>query len=835
MIKFKYFFQVKPLEKTIIFFSVVLVLIAIVEDMGFGVVPSFMYQQKRSIDIYHLLFNAQAAMVGTTLAIIAVLTGISDYKIYGISKRHFIMIIKQHPLFRYDVILASIILFTFIKWLSLAFELYNLSVVVFVITIIFILHLTWSLSKIMKSDKEVINEISDYISNSSGFEHISNVFQEMNDCMFSGNIVVLKRNYDFLMETLHEDKFPVDEEEAFNLLLSSINAARESKCSQSIKLLTLYITAFDFFSKNNNAISPSRLLNRYMFRLLSKTSVEDTDEIKTLINHWQISYIKSLASIKADEVYRWSNNFVASNLYKYLKDNANFDNEAIEEFAGRIITDAQFALRNDNAERILELNYIECIISFFVNKEKRLLEVLFGIDSRAVGYATISPIISNYRHDELTITNFFIIVYTYYIGYRESEGFVDADEKELCRYLLKEIASVFKKKLNIFLYNHVDSLKLDELFNASMNLMYQYERRMKLGHTSGVKSIIYDKVVRDFFVFMLSIKCHNLSTLEEKIGSFIADDHTSFLMSYSERSSISNFKIFYDIFYDGASEDKHEIMYDRLETAVANVYRERRLCEAKDADVNFKKIQSSYEQSIFDNLQPILEKFSSQFCKCEDEIKLQTFFVFSMREPTTSIQRKTATDELNDDNKFDVSHYASFFERRLEEIVILNVLENDKINKNEIDSTSKLKASDFMKLIAELNPNCITGWGRFDWDDEDYLSYKEMRSKCTEFEGYSDVHIALNLDLIKFNAENLSVASRILHQSEISDEISKGEVMAMNKVNIPISDVQAAEEYLRQYYRVIEVKVDIAIEFCEDVVGGGFVFANDKDSNDFLV
>ena len=47
-----------------------------------------------------------------------------------------------------------------------------------------------------------------------------------------------------------------------------------------------------------------------------------------------------------------------------------------------------------------------------------------------------------------------------------------------------------------------------------------------------------------------------------------------------------------------------------------------------------------------------------------------------------------------------------------------------------------------------------------------------------------------------------------------------------NSYNIPIDNEETAENYLRSYYRVIEISFSIAIQCKRDIIGGGLLFTD---------
>lgn len=114
-------------------------------------------------------------------------------------------------------------------------------------------------------------------------------------------------------------------------------------------------------------------------------------------------------------------------------------------------------LKHDNDdEKASELNYLSFSIALFETTNKQLLNALFGIEGTNVGLMT--PICDRYGGFVFSKANIFLVMYTYYLAYRESEDIVTQEERDLCRQLLERAGHFFWYNLSSRFYGNTGSV-----------------------------------------------------------------------------------------------------------------------------------------------------------------------------------------------------------------------------------------------------------------------------------------------------------------------------------------------------------------------------------------
>ena len=751
--------------------------------------------------IYHILFSAQAAMVGVVLAILALLANVVNSRIYGLSVTRYIMIIRP-GLFRHHIVFVVTVMLVAVSWIFLAFDLNNLSVATFFVTITLLIRLILDITEVMYSMEGLEKEIRKYVLSSEDFEYKRNLFKEFTESIMIGDIVVIKRDLTLLKKIIiktFRSSQKEDIEKIQHEISRIIRIASRVNAASAVDVIDLYLTALK--EANQAKIHLDSLEKIYARELLSKISLRNIKDIseRGFLLHWQKAELENEALLDKKD----RSETIASGLYKWLKKNPQITRDELEPICLDILVEAQQSLDFEN-------NYIDYVAALFNNREERLLKALFGLDEMK----NLKPLNSRSNRHNLSRANIFIILYTYYLGYKED--LVKDEEKEFCQQLLKVVGRGFWVTVESDVSGFLQSR---DLFLDFLKMLCKYERFREKWY-GGFNKSVYGHVVREFFVFNFARLSFDVPTLEKKLKSVMDEGQnikhgmtgSDIYYTYVKKNDLESYRRFCSVMggYQNKTKEYQSRVeqegYERLKIAATNLYREEERHEVFDANRIFTLEQDKHEQRIQSALAVTAEEFCSQFSPLDDEeSKFESCHWMPFWESLTAIE----TGDEGYKNEFVVELNDILFEKIKDNLNLIQIVRNDAT------------VAKFLKQFKNIDVNLLIGYGDFHYDDQDYKEYIKLKEQCKQAKLHrSGIHAAVNSSLIKIAIRNINVKIRLLNQGEIDNEIANGNIMKWNDW----LDEQTAVDYLNSKYRIIEIRADIAIKSLDDVIGGGFLF-----------
>ena len=808
--------------------AVMLVGIVVVSlfEAGVFTIPSEVIQKTGDNAIYQTLFAAQASMVGVALAILALMTNIIESNIYGMSVAQYTMKIRPIIFFRHGWIIIETIVLIALTWTCVALNLNNIAIALFVVTTILLIRLTCDVLGIMYSKQHIDKEIENYIMSNADSVHIVNLFNEINEAVISGNAVLLQYDIDFAKTMIKEKASEMSDADMAilsDLFSTIIHTTYESNSSKTADILDLYITAVEAASDTKKSFSlPNIFSTHEVFQLVSKTPILHLHGAtgKTLLFRWQKAV---LASITLSNAENSNIGHIASLLYSFAYKN-NID--ASTKTGITILADAQF-IQNDNfrnnngiSKEVAENNYLGLIMSFFKERDERLLNTLLGFDGRDVGIS-FTPLYRQHRDFVLTKTNIFIVIYLFYLSFREAS--VPDDEKSYYKNVLHEIAPSFWISVNRYAHQFPAMLSdVGDAFEYFNKMLGLYERRGEFSYgSSGVRTVVYEDVVLDFTSFSLA----SLSVTGEQLESLLktillkerqwpgASLFTAF-NRYVINGALEEHKQFRTIMqiHNYSSTETAETEYDKLKNALTSLYVRERIEQTTRDSLEFSPKQSGYEQAFNKTVSIALSDFSSQYaCFNDGDNPLYKPYPLSFRVLITDREIPTELEE-----------YGEGLAQQLGTFLFSEIKNNLKLTK---ESRANVTVSSFFNAVSKIEgTDLLFGYPPFHYNDPDYEKYLDFQEDHKQVDIYDSPVIAVaNSQLIKVDIRNTTVKIRNHNIREIEYYIKHDKVLSVNGYPIPM-DYNDAQDYLKNSWRVIEINLRIAIEATEMVVGGGLLF-----------
>ena len=812
----------KALEWGMVLFLMLSLFFSILVENGVITLYPWMLQKTGNDNIYQILVQVQAAMVGIVVAIVALLTNIVDSQTYGLSTARFIMTLRPIFPFRYRSIVIEVILLTALNWVMIALGLFNISVVLFFITTSLLSYLAADVMKVMYSRQLMEEKIYWHILTNKNIDEVNNLFNELNESIIKESIIVFKRDIKLLKGLMPIFISPstskIDLDKFLEQLLALIKTTNETRFSNIADIIDLYITAFETANEAEGGII---LLNDMgsleVDELLSKAPKQALIGLTSnlLLFRWHKALLIN-STMREEEWLRRKRGNVASHLYHCLCKTSRDD---FEEVNLSLLKDAQLFYEGDSiSKHISEDNYLSFVMTLFAKQDKRLLDILFGFDGRLMGFF-FSPIVRNYTF-HMNRANSFIVLYTYYLAYLEKLN--KPDDNLYFRGLLDKAAKPFwdcvqrNAEENEQLFS--SDIKDDFLWFTAALRMYEFHPDLWYG-ISTVKTLVYEDVVLDFFAFSLAHSLMSTLTIERNMKHIISTTDTLNRMSafrplkrYAISDALERYRRFCTVMENEYRQSNLDEEYERLRTAVTNIYREEQISESKSDNEMFASKQNGWEQHFTTLTKETAILFSSEFKGSCDTPIYKLYKVATINTPLQNGELPISDREFGD-----------LFSRSLKLLFYWEIRRNLVLSQVSID---KLTVTDFMDRIAGIDADMIIGIERFPYNDPEYNVYNEFKVKCKDIEVYAEkVHAAINSRLINVSIRNVGVKIDLPDDEYIRNEISQNSAMTVNEHSIKL-DNETAVEYLRNSRRIITIEIELAVTCLNDVIGRGFQLEN---------
>lgn len=238
-------------------------------------------------DLLFNLFTVQATIAALSISIIAIITGFQTDNYYGISVTNYITTCKP-VIFKHKNLMIEDLLLTLANYIVVSFDLYNISVVFFIISIVISIILISDTSFIFKKSSQIKNEIKEYALENYSEDYICDLSETINPQIKSENSLLYEDNLELLTEIykkesnkgnskitiliskalskLFSDNYNNSTKEKMFLLLGTIDDiySISNACNPIIHIDvwdSIYVDFCDFIS----TLRPSQLRNNKLF------------------------------------------------------------------------------------------------------------------------------------------------------------------------------------------------------------------------------------------------------------------------------------------------------------------------------------------------------------------------------------------------------------------------------------------------------------------------------------------------------------------------------------------------------------------------------------------
>lgn len=172
-------------------------------DTGHILPFDFLLMNEEPKDVASTVISMQVTLVSTSIAIVALLSGLTNKKIYSKSVTEFIT--KDQPfLFKHRNIITALISMILVNYFFWVKSLYNCEVAVFIISLFLVLIMCWEIFGVFYGDKNTGIQIKKYILNNCDDEYLDDVYTDLLLYVDTNNIIKSKELIAILYELLNK-------------------------------------------------------------------------------------------------------------------------------------------------------------------------------------------------------------------------------------------------------------------------------------------------------------------------------------------------------------------------------------------------------------------------------------------------------------------------------------------------------------------------------------------------------------------------------------------------------------------------------------------------------
>ncbi len=805
--------------------NIVILLLVVLYDVGVINIniPSILIIKIEKESMYQTLFSVQASMATLSIAIVSLITGFVNDTVYGISVSGFITNIRPVVLKHKTLIIINLIL-SLLNYMVTALCLFNVSVVLFVMSLLLTIRLVRESYFVFLGKKHVKSVIYKYVIDCYDSGTIESINEETIRALEINNSLTISDNLHIIKTIFKKEmnKQNVDEIIIENVVDTvKVIFAKMLKCDYKPKLLeciTIIYELYDIVNESAHKEYSIKLwedINYDYFESLQYLSYEQFDRsyICSKLYESLLKYkYTSKNCIKIDTYYTNVYYSICGNKYLTKEEKTKLK-LSVYRYAYFLTGQSQYIdYQYDMYEGVIALCKLnKCCID---EGECDILRENF--------FDNIETDIGQYEYQLVLVTT---LLYLYYISFREP-----LLEHHMYQDNARGILDTNSDSIKYF-YHSIDLHKLLEshyLFLYNLVFYWEYSDNMK------VKTVIIDKVIIDFFVFTILAKYWDNNVIENEICLIKQFPCNSIYTRYFSDKNFDNFKNDAEIFNSAFADKNHPNDFiEKLEILkeVLNIICKKNTIEEGRAH----SISTEQISNLTVRFTELIQKHIS------DE-----FNVFKIKDT-----RYDSLHTMNDKIIFnDVLSYHYFEDEKnckiLDEHIkgafvtkflksILSHINYTKISYKDRDKQEKLINSIISNKIE--GSVVIGNRTQFFTEDDELLLYKFTQSmKRIRYPHGNNYYFVLNGNSIVFEFSNIKVIFEDISWDEIMKNTKhtddgKFEYEIDTNRYIAFTEDEIVEYVTNTQKRLI-ISADIHMLLLDKLVGCGMnIVFDDKNSN----
>lgn len=811
-------------EVVLILLCVIIIVTSFLADLS--VIPladSIILKVENEEDLFFTLFSVQASIATLSIAIISIITGLTNETILGVSVSGYIAEMKPAILTHKRVIIANVLL-SAINYVCVALTYYNLSIALFIISIILTLDLVIDVYVIFGGKQRIFEEIHSYIMSHYQASYLSDLNNEIANAIDSGNSLVLSKDVDILIEIFESEvkKSNYQCTDNINIIIKMTSdlfkkTVAQHNSTRIYEMLIMVCQIYEIANQNENAPMPLDLWEGIafdFFRGVGELNYEQLTE-EYICNRIHRALYKNLKTHKIGSV-NTGLSFYSARLYRIISRANRFSKEQIYDLTRSIYENTAAMLYyggrtfSDDEVAVLasEICYFHKVL--IDHSEYKLIKNCYFDRHSSHSRGT--------KHELVFVIT---LIYLYYLACREK----DKGAEQLCesaRSILKE-----NKKRITYFWMHIDLAEFVESYRGFIqNVMHDWEYMEEL----KAKWIQMEYIIDDFLVLSAINRFWDKESLKRIIQHITEGSMYSLYNRYFS-SHRQNYveeidKDFCSYFTSGKATERDKYKYMTLLDVCNACYKEEQLREAHTEQLteeDKQKFANESTQCISDYVEEIFECFAFYPGQSEaDIVDIANVPIMTLTSHNSLFKEAELSTQIKD------FYYASVMR------TFLGALHKN-IAIASIDAESQNKQKQLIELVEKtgVHGTIVIGNREEFWDEENQellMNFTEKMHRIEHPEGYNHFYI-LDGRQIEFAVDHITVTFEDLSDEEIAERCRNNEdgtvsYNVTNELFIPF-DKEEIKEFVHSTWKKAKVTVDIHYRLSSETVGAGIEMTTD--------
>lgn len=818
-------------ELIILVVSVGLILISLLYaclpiDIGF---INTRLQYSDQLDLLFTLFGIQATIATLSISIIAIITGFQSKSVCGVSVTHYVTSLKP-CIFKHKVLMIADLVITVINYFIVAFELYNISISFFTVSVIISCILIIDTSFVFKKSSVIYQEIGDFLLENYTIDSLHDLELSINEHISSEYSSELEVELKFINKLLKTElNKPIRSEDNIEYLEKIyvdcfLNAYLSNNKEMVLSILkeidNFYVTANNAKGNDNSDPYPVDIWSSIYLQYFTFLS---TISLSQLQNYRKFDYLEFKLHMYQNLVFKSENNEV--------KQKNNFLLEYYYAFVyWRVVAGtSQDEDYSSVKERIINNAYLNAFWNKEDNKNKEIINIkaICYLLKAFIENGEIDLLKSDYlKRSRYQLNNpknayvFLItLIYAYYLTYNEPIVEGTNEQQNATEYL-----NVIKGSITNAIYE-MDIISVLKNSITSINSLIDNWEKFENG---VAKAVALEPTITDVLFFLSISKYYDEERLSECFRLLSNNNADSLILTYFSP----------DVFYD-----RYSVFQKRLFNKTVS-QNDKRYLEKKSLvrgalsrECKKEMIEKAIESPITDEMS---EKIESKYKKIfEDESQKYNVFV---HEGFTTTRHKSVSTKITILDEYDCSIEAN--NEYINKTIAYNIYWyfirsiNPYLNVKSINFHSKQKQDTLINLSTDICPDTFIGNRETFWeeDDKDKLNRftKDMYKINNPFE--HNALLLLNSQMIHFRFSNVSFNINDCSPDDFKDlniEFRDGKYYYSRYSNVMKAPFEKDEllEYLNKSRKVLKLSFDIDYAVKNDIVGCGIMIEYNEQND----
>ncbi|MCC5910218.1 MAG: APC family permease [Clostridiaceae bacterium] len=795
-----------------------------------NIVPNFLISQVENFSEFTVvIYQIQATITTLSIALIALMSGVSNDTVYGVSIAHYIMQMKPIILKHKNIItfLLSLIL---LNYFFISFGLYNSLVSIFIVTIVLIIFMSNEIFRVFQGREQVKKEISNHIKNNhSDTKLLEILFGDILTSIDRDEVLKFKENMNLLIVIFrnsiglfNKDKILILKWQ--NNLIEIFAKAFSKTRGRTLKLAYLYFDEiYTVLSKETSVAEELDLwdgTSNEFFDGVKLFDVEELNDLSVFLSiRWKVYQCQRYKVID-DKVHR--NNYLIESMFSIIYLAILIDNNKISKFSKADIL-RQKKLYYDYIRDDISYKKNFEIIPVLMSELRKYTKILIDSQEKEVLKKTFITELNTYSgsvvNDEVRAYHLSIIIYLYYLSYKEE--LVDEDLKIFSRSILEELE---KSVSDYLLFTSFEGPLSNEVINMVRTNLDWWE----VIPEDSVKAMLLDDVIDTFLLFYTIHTEKDVDLLKEPIQAILRADVLRFANKFTGTKKISTVDSYREfikiIFNDDLEEDIAENDLNRLEEVLFDIYKLKEIEEGESKALDEESIillKNSIKEKVTGSIAPIFQVLNRK--KEVGDIQDGSF---ELHFNTDARYIKSMITQLGESaHSHFVSHILKFLIQK-NQIVYKDVVFRDK------------KALTYLFDLIEshgINVNTLIGYKDRYYGYEKELEFKELASKSNKIKSPKLSNIVTGIDNndILINSIECEVKIEDVDVNDKIDELEKDKDDKLlyniaNDIYIPF-EKDELKKFIRNTKKNIILKIKYEYHFSKNISGVAIIFHSKKN------